>query len=176
MDIIFIISLIIIGCILALSGGWILILKAEAKIEQKIMDGLELKRKEDQNNKILQKYEELLAMEIEWHTYRISTIEFFITKVKSKSATETPITQPTISGDSKLYSKIKALISIYFPHLQDDYNTLCKVSNCSIYFDFIYGRCTSSNKVITTLTEKRAQFKSLSTEFQSKIRKEVTIT
>ncbi|HGL6915667.1 TPA: hypothetical protein ACKFUJ_000099 [Citrobacter koseri] len=65
MDIIFIISLIIIGCILALSGGWILILKAEAKIEQKIMDGLELKRKEDQNNKILQKYEELLAMEIE---------------------------------------------------------------------------------------------------------------
>lgn len=76
MDIIFIISLIIIGCILALSGGWILILKAEAKIEQKIMDGLELKRKEDQNNKILQKYEELLAMEIEWHTYRISTIEF----------------------------------------------------------------------------------------------------
>ena len=69
MDIIFIISLIIIGCILALSGGWILILKAEAKIEQKIMDGLELKRKEDQNNKILQKYEELLAMEIEWHTY-----------------------------------------------------------------------------------------------------------
>ena len=117
MDIIFIISLIIIGCILALSGRWILILKAEAKIEQKIMDGLELKRKEDQNNKILQKYEELLAMEIEWHTYRISTIEFFITKVKSKSATETPITQPTISGDSKLYSKIKALISIYFPHL-----------------------------------------------------------
>lgn len=85
MDIIFIISLIIIGCILALSGGWILILKAEAKIEQKIMDGLELKRKEEQNNKILQKYEELLAMEIEWHTYRISTIEFFITKVKSKA-------------------------------------------------------------------------------------------
>jgi hypothetical protein len=47
-----------------------------------MLNEFELKREEEKHQKTLQKYEELLAMEIEWHTQRIASINFFLAKIK----------------------------------------------------------------------------------------------
>lgn len=168
--------LLLIVCFLVLGGGWFLIMRTEMKIEKKMHDEFELKREEEKQQKVLQKYEELLAMEIEWHTHRIASINFFLAKIKKKQDAEYRGTQASINGDNThLHSKIKALIFIYFPHLQDDYAKLCKLADCTVYFDFLYGRSSDSGRVVSELTDKRQKFTALSTEFQNRIRNEVTL-
>lgn len=53
-----------------------------------MLNEFELKREEEKHQKTLQKYEELLAMEIEWHTQRIASINFFLAKIKRKQDAE----------------------------------------------------------------------------------------
>ena len=64
MDSAVLIILLLILCFAILGGGWFLIMRTEMKIEKKMLNEFELKRKEEKHQKILQKYEELLAMEI----------------------------------------------------------------------------------------------------------------
>lgn len=168
--------LLLIVCFLILGGGWFLIMRTEMKIEKKMLNEFELKREEEKHQKTLQKYEELLAMEIEWHTQRIASINFFLAKIKRKQDAEFRGTQASINGDNThLHSKIKALIFIYFPHLQDDYDKLCKIADCTVYFDFLYGRSSDGPRVIAELNDKLQKFASQSTEFQNRIRNEVTV-
>ncbi|PSR47161.1 hypothetical protein C8256_08630 [Kluyvera genomosp. 2] len=151
-------------------------MRTELKIEKKMRDEFELKREEEKQQKMLQKYEELLAMEIEWHTQRLASIHFFLAKIKKKQDAEYRSTHPSINGDNtQLHSRIKALIFIYFPHLQDDYAKLCKLADCTVYFDYVYGRSNDSARVIRELSDKMQKFAALSTEFQNRIRNEVTV-
>lgn len=168
--------LLLIVSFLVLGGGWFLIMRTELKIEKKMRDEFELKREEEKQQKMLQKYEELLAMEIEWHTQRLASIHFFLAKIKKKQDAEYRSTHPSINGDNtQLHSRIKALIFIYFPHLQDDYAKLCKLADCTVYFDYVYGRANDSARVIRELSDKMQKFAALSTEFQNRIRNEVTV-
>ena len=63
MDSAIVVVLLLIVCFLILGGGWFLIMRTEMKIEKKMHTEFELKREEEKQQKILQKYEELLAME-----------------------------------------------------------------------------------------------------------------
>ncbi|MGL5699374.1 MAG: hypothetical protein ACRCYL_08975 [Kluyvera sp.] len=176
MDSAVVILLLFIVCFLVLGGGWLLIMRTEMKIEKKMQSEFEIKREEEKHQKTLQKYEELLAMEIEWHSHRVASIKFFLAKIKKKQDAEYRSTQASINGDNiHLHSKIKALIFIYFPHLQDDYIKLCKTADCTVYFDFVYGRSNDSARVIAELTDKLQKFTAQSTEFQNRIRNEVTV-
>lgn len=171
-----VVVLLLIVCFLILGGGWFLIMRTEMKIEKKMHTEFELKREEEKQQKILQKYEELLAMEIEWHTQRLASISFFIAKLKKKQDAEYRSTQPSINGDNtQLHSKIKALIFIYFPHLQEDYTKLCKLADCTVYFDYLYGRSNDGARVLRELSDKMQKFAAQSTEFQNRIRNEVTV-
>ena len=176
MDSAVLIILLLILCFAILGGGWFLIMRTEMKIEKKMLNEFELKREEEKHQKTLQKYEELLAMEIEWHTQRIASINFFLAKIKRKQDAEFRGTQASINGDNThLHSKIKALIFIYFPHLQDDYDKLCKIADCTVYFDFLYGRSSDGPRVIAELNDKLQKFATQSTELQNRIRNEVTV-
>lgn len=176
MDSAVLIILLLILCFAILGGGWFLIMRTEMKIEKKMLNEFELKRKEEKHQKILQKYEELLAMEIEWHTQRIASIHFFLAKIKKKQDAQYRGTQASINGDNThLHSKIKALIFIYFPHLQDDYAKLCKIADCTVYFDYVYGRSSDGPRVLAQLTEKLQKLSAQSTEFQNRIRSEVVV-